>query len=171
MKYFSLFCFLLLFDNIAQAQKTKLKWIPIEQLDSLMEQEPRRILFDVYTDWCGWCKVMDRKTYGNEKVATYLNQNYYAVKINAESKLPFTFNGKKYEYLPDVKMNELAVELLMGQYSYPTTVIMEKNKLSVIPISGYLSPKDIEPILKYFIEGVDKGIGYKEWEKSLKKEW
>lgn len=101
----------------------------------------------------------------------YLNQNYYAVKINAESKLPFTFNGKKYEYLPDVKMNELAVELLMGQYSYPTTVIMEKNKLSVIPISGYLSPKDIEPILKYFIEGVDKGIGYKEWEKSLKKEW
>jgi len=171
MKYFSLFCFLLLFENIAQAQKTKMEWIPIEQLDSLMEKEPRRILFDLYTDWCGWCKVMDRKTYGNEKVAAYLNKNYYAVKINAESKLPIFFNGKKYEYLPDVRMNELAVELLMGQYSYPTTVIMEKDKLSVIPIQGYLSPKDIEPILKYFIEGIDKGIDYKEWEKSFKKEW
>ncbi len=53
---------------------------------------------DVYTNWCGWCKVMDRKTYRINKLASYVNEHYYAVKFNAESKDSLVFNNKKYGY-------------------------------------------------------------------------
>lgn len=67
-------------------EKEKLKWLAHTELQSAFAKQPRPIIIDVYTDWCGWCKVMDRETYSNEKVIGYLNKNFYAVKFNAESK-------------------------------------------------------------------------------------
>lgn len=171
MKYISLILAAILWVQLGWSQNTKIEWTPIEELEQKMEQEPRRIIFDVYTDWCGWCKVMERKTYGNEKVAAYINKNYYAVKLNAEGKQPISFMGMTYEYQPQMKLNDLAIQLLMGKYSYPTTVFMEKNTRNIMPIPGYLTVKDIEPILKYFNEAADQGLDYQEWEKDFKREW
>ena len=39
---------------------------------------------DVYTDWCGPCKLMDKNTFQNPYVAAYVTEHYYAVKFNAE---------------------------------------------------------------------------------------
>ena len=37
----------------------------------------RYVLVDVYTDWCGWCKVMDKNTFSEPNVAKILNENFY----------------------------------------------------------------------------------------------
>ena len=65
-------------------EPTKIKWLTIEQAYALNQKEPRKMVIDVYTDWCGWCKVMDRETFSKPAIAEFVNKNYYAVKLNAE---------------------------------------------------------------------------------------
>src|SRR6478752_1236460 len=106
---------------MAKPPKTeKIKWLTLSELQEAYKKQPKPILFDIYTDWCGWCKVMDRDTYQKDNVAEYINKQYYAVKFNAESKDSVVLGSKKYGYNPAYKSNELAVYLLFGQMSYPT---------------------------------------------------
>src|SRR5687768_15614972 len=83
-------------------------WISFEELQALYASNPKPILIDLYTDWCGWCKHMDKTTYRNDKVVDYINKNYYAVKYNAESKEDVVFNKKTYKYNEKYKTNDLA---------------------------------------------------------------
>ena len=46
--------------------------------------KPKKIIMDVYTKWCGPCRLLDKKTFGNPDVSRYISQNFYAVKFNAE---------------------------------------------------------------------------------------
>ncbi|MBK7335110.1 MAG: DUF255 domain-containing protein [Saprospirales bacterium] len=63
-----------------------LKWHTWEEAVAANKKEPRKILVDVYTDWCGWCKRMDATTFQDQTVMDYLKKNFYAVKLDAEQK-------------------------------------------------------------------------------------
>lgn len=128
-----------------------IQWISVEELEQKMKKEPRKVIFDFYTDWCGWCKVMDKKTFSNKELARYVNKYYYAVKFNAESKTPLTFMGKTYEYVPEYKSHRFAADLMSGKMSYPTTVIAGKNMAYVNPIPGFQRLDQMETLLKYFV--------------------
>lgn len=141
----------------------KLTWLSFEQAVELQAKAPKKIIIDVYTDWCGWCKKMDKYTYTNDSVIKYINANYYLVKLNAEQKEDIKFRDKIFSFKPEYKSHELAVSLLNGQMSYPTTVFLDEdiNILTVVP--GYLTPKDLNPILKYFGENIYKTMNWKEY--------
>ena len=85
--------------------------------------------FDIYTVWCGWCKVMDKKTFTDPEVAKLLNDNFANVKFDAEQKENIQLNGKNYGWRAAGKrgINELAVELLGQRLSYPSFVILDEN--------------------------------------------
>src|SRR5688500_19886629 len=99
----------------------KLKWMTLEEVAAGLKKEKRPILIDLYTDWCGWCKVMDRKTYSNKNVSSYVQQKFYPVKIDAETRKNIAWNGKTYTFNSNYKTNDFAVYLTNGQLSYPTT--------------------------------------------------
>lgn len=151
--------------------KEKINWISIAELNEKYEQQPKPILIDLYTDWCGWCKVMDKNTYGNEKVAAYINENYYAVKFDAESKADVTFNKVVYKYNPQYKSNEFAMYLTFGRMEFPTTVFLSAPNARPAPLSGYLKPKEIEAPLKFFGGRNDQKQTFVAFEKTLKKVW
>ena len=73
---------------------SKVEWMSLSEVAANMQKEKRPILIDLYTDWCGWCKVMDKKTYSNKNVSAYLQQKFYSVKLNAEGTQSITWNGK-----------------------------------------------------------------------------
>ena len=58
----------------------EVKWLTFEEAIELNRREPRKIMIDVYTDWCSWCKVMDKNTFNQAVIANYLNKTYYQVK-------------------------------------------------------------------------------------------
>jgi thioredoxin-related protein len=148
----------------------KTKWLTLAQVEDSLQKQQRPVLVDVYTDWCGWCKVMDRKTYANKKVSTYLQEKFYAVKIDAEGKQAITWKGKQYNFNPRYRANDLAVYLTSGQLSFPTTVIIPVNG-EPQPIPGYLTPAELELIVKYFGEGHYGKQDFGTFQKGFKSNW
>lgn len=151
--------------------KEKVQWITPNELKVLYAKNPKPILIDVYTGWCGWCKVMDKETYNNDKVASYINEHYYAIKLDAERKDSVEWNGKKYGYSKLNKVNELAIFLTYGQMSFPTTVFLTAFNARPAPLSGYLKPKEIEAPLKYFGEDFYKTKTFPEYNKTFSAGW
>jgi thioredoxin-related protein len=140
-----------------------LTWISFEQAVELQKKEPRKILIDVYTDWCGWCKKMDKYTYTDQSVINNLNTKYYLVKFNAEQKEDIQFKDKVFKFKAEYKAHELAVSLLNGQMSYPSTVFLDEDMNMLTTVPGYLTPKEINPILVYFGDNIYKTKNWKEY--------
>ena len=67
---------------VAQAQE--IKWMTLNEALAAQKKVPKPIFMDVYTDWCGPCKMLDKNTFSNPEVAAFISKNYYAVKFNCE---------------------------------------------------------------------------------------
>ncbi len=151
-------------QGTAETVKSPVKWYTIQEAEKLYQKDPRPIFVDTYTDWCGWCKKMDRETFTNPVIANILNTKFYPVKFNAESKESVTFMG--HTYINDGKAgnaNQLAVALLGGQLSYPTVVFLfaKDDKLQAQPVPGFREPKDMEVLLSFF---ADKAYTTQTWD-------
>ncbi|MFN4246177.1 MAG: thioredoxin family protein [Flavipsychrobacter sp.] len=149
----------------------EIEWISFEEAEKRMQKEPRKVWIDVYTDWCGWCKVMDKKTFTHPEVIKYINTKYYAIKFNAERTDSFSFAGKKWGFMPEYKANGLAVQLMNGQMSYPTSIVMVENFQNPSAIPGYLAVGQIEPILKYIGEDIYKTTKFEEYQPTAQSTW
>jgi thioredoxin-related protein len=135
-----------------QNTRAKINWLTLDQAIAKNKLHPKKIFIDLYTEWCGWCKRMDVTTFENAAVISYLNQNYYCIKFDAESRDTLEFKNKKYFYQPKNKAHELAVVLMNGQMSYPTGVYLEEDLDIITPVTGYQTPEQMVPILKYINE-------------------
>lgn len=153
LKYLFVFLFLLGISSFDLSRTNEVKWLTFEEATALHKKEPRKLIIDLYTDWCGWCKVMDKNTYSNPVIASYINENFYAIKFNAEQKEPVEFNGHTFEFLPDAGRkgtHSIAYAVTGNNLSgYPMTVFMDEELRIIQPISGYLKPNQMEPILEF----------------------
>jgi thioredoxin-related protein len=129
-----------------------IKWMSIQEAEKACREKPKKIIIDVFTDWCGWCKRMDANTFNNPIVSKYISENYYAVKLDAEQKDDILFLGKTFKFIASGRTgyNELAFELLQGKLSYPTIAFMDENLFYIQPLPGYRGPEDMDKILRYF---------------------
>lgn len=136
----------------------KLKWYSWQEAVELNKKEPRKFIVDVYTDWCGWCKQMDKTTFQDDSIVKYLSKNFYCVKLNAEMHDVIEFQGHKFEYQKEGKsgVHTFAASLLDGNMSYPTVVYLTQTFERVIISPGYKEPKTIMPEMKYVAEEVYK---------------
>jgi uncharacterized protein YyaL (SSP411 family) len=161
---------LLLLSGAGRRPAGLMEWMTVDQAAGKLQQEKRPVLIDLYTTWCGWCKEMDRKTYSNRKVAEYLGEKFYCVKVDAETKDAISWLGRTYEYNTQYKSNMFALYLTQGRLEFPTTVIIPPGEAPQA-IPGYLPPGDLESVVKYFGEGAYKTQGFDVYMKNFKKTW
>jgi thioredoxin-related protein len=118
----------------AQAQE-QIQWMKFEEAIAANEQNPKMILVDVYTDWCGWCKKMDKETFTDPLVIAHFQKNFYAVKLNAEdTKRKFSFMGRTF--------TEAEMAASMRVNSYPNFVVIEPGLQNIAQLPGYRGPED-----------------------------
>lgn len=134
---------------IIRENQTKLDesvtWLSFDEAVEMAQKNPKPLMIDVYTDWCGWCKKMDRDTFKDPETAAYINKNFYAVKLDAESDERITHKGKK------ISKIDLAGKVF-GVRGYPTVVFYNVKKDKITPQSGYMKPDQFKKLLARILE-------------------
>jgi thioredoxin-related protein len=159
-------------QNTTGTEQSAVKWFTIQEAEKLNKQSPRPMFIDTFTDWCGWCKKMDKDTFTNPVISDILNNKFYPVKFNAEGKESVDFLGKT--YINDGKAgnaHQLAVALLNGQLSYPTVVFLYLQKdgtLAAAQVPGYKQPQEMEVLLSFFADKAYETQKWEDFQKSFK---
>jgi thioredoxin-related protein len=163
---FILFVFAVFINTNAQ----EIKWLTFEEAVEANKTNPKLMLIDVYTDWCGWCKKMDKTTYSNAIIIAYVNKNFHPVKLDGEQKEDIIHEGYTFKFKQQgrSKYNEFTATLLNGKLSYPTTVFMDENVQVLNRTPGYLDTETMEKVLTFFASKEYLTKKWEEFEKGFK---
>ena len=145
---------------VVNIDNKNVKWMTWEQAIGTLENDirsgkkPKKIFVDVYTNWCGWCVKMDKETFEQPKIAAYLNEHFYPVKLNAEQKEDIVFAGKTFKFIAEGRngYHELADALLDKKMTYPTVVFLNEKAELMQRIPGYLDIPTFDCIMHYLAE-------------------
>ena len=151
MKTIILVLFLIFGTLAIQAQE--IKWMTLDEALGKQKKNPKPIFMDVYTDWCGPCKMLDQNTFQDKAISDYLTANYYAVKFNAEGNSSITYRGVIYTnpgFDSNRKGRNSAHDFtkFLKVAGYPSMYIIDKRGEVQEPIVGYRTPDELLPILK-----------------------
>jgi thioredoxin-related protein len=153
-------------DSSLFYKDTVVKWMTIEEAEAMQKVKPKKILVDVYTKWCRWCRVADSLDYRNREIAHYINQNFYAVKFNAENKKSCTYKGVRYDFEEDESLyvHSFARYVLNGKQSYPGTAFIDENGHLIKAETGYMEAPYFEAVLNYYGSDSYKKMSYNNFE-------
>jgi len=156
--------------KLSFSQENAVKWYTIEEALELNKIQERKIFIDVYTDWCGWCKKMEATTFTHPAIAKILNEDFYAVRFDAETNDTINFAGQKFinEGNRSRSPHQLAVALLQGKMSYPSIAYLNEQNQLLTAVPGYYTADRLEPLLKFFVEDAFKSISFEEYQKTFK---
>jgi thioredoxin-related protein len=147
--------------------KAKINWVTIEQAEKLNKQKPKKIMIDLYTSWCGYCKQLDAVTFEDPKVIAYVNENFYPVKFNAERTDTIIFNKDTLVNL-GVPFNKRAPHqftvkygAIDGRLGYPTIAYLDGTNSKIQAIAGYFNAEEFMIPLHFINDNVYKT---KTWE-------
>ncbi|MFW5656858.1 MAG: thioredoxin family protein [Bacteroidota bacterium] len=147
----------------------EIEWLTFKEALIENQTNPKKIMVDVYTDWCGWCKVMDRETFSHPVIAEYINENYHAVKLNAEQKDSITIGDQTFKYVAQGNRgyHELAALLLNGKMSYPSVVFMDEKAQIIQPVQGYVKAKPFDAIIRFIGSNDYKTTSWEEYNENF----
>jgi thioredoxin-related protein len=128
----------------ATKEKTpeKITWFSYDEGLARAKKEEKHILIDFYTDWCGWCKKMDRSTFVDGAVVDFVNNNMIAVKVNAESRKPVTHQ--------DQQLTERILSRnVYGARGFPTYFFLNPQGKALFKVSGYRGAAEFLSLIEY----------------------
>jgi thioredoxin-related protein len=85
------------------------------------KKDKKLVMVDLYTDWCGWCKKLDKDTYSDKDVEAKLTKDFIAVKVN-----------------PEKSERNAKLSRTFGTTGFPHIVFVDANGQKVSEIDGYL---------------------------------
>jgi len=119
----------------------------------------RPVLVDVYTDWCGWCRRMDRDVYARPDVRDYLAREFVTVKLNAEAGSLTRYEGRDYSCA--------ALASRFRVTGYPTTIFLRPDGTHLVNVPGYVPAERFLMLLRYIREGaMDRGVPFDQYVKD-----
>lgn len=119
--------------------------------------EHKKVIVNIYTDWCGWCKKMDREAYSDAGIKKIIKDNFIYVRLNAEGNRLNNYKGKSYTD------GELAEYFQVT--GYPTTVFLDSegkviefnyNKYKMNNLPGYYETNEFKKVLEYIRDDKNK---------------
>lgn len=124
------------------APSEKINWVDFNTGFAQADLEGKIAVIDCYTDWCGWCKVMDKKTFTNDTISRRLREDFIAIKFNPEKP------GKYFAGGDSISGRELLMALSNNKPSgYPTFFFYVPQSKKMFQIPGYQDVKKFNETL------------------------
>lgn len=150
MKYLYLGLMFFMFHSM----HSQIEWMTMNEALEAQKKEPKKIFADVYTDWCGPCKMMDKNTFTNSDLIEYVNTHFYPVKFNAEGTEKVNYQDFEYtnpNYKPERKGKRNAQHFFANALKvsgYPSIVFFDEDSNVIAPVTGYRTAEQLEIYLK-----------------------
>ncbi len=142
--------YIVLFSLISAMSFAQVNWLSFEALDSALNEEKKPVFIEFTTTWCTYCKKMDQEVFPNEEIVSILNQDFYAVRFDAESDQVVHFDGGEFIRKPNSKNHEIAMTLATreGQFTPPVLIFLDDEFQVQERIFSYQSRKRLLSKLK-----------------------
>lgn len=134
-------------------QKDTVDWLSFEQLSDSLAIKPKKVMLFFHTDWCAYCRKMERDVFTHPDIVNELNQHYYAVKFDAESVDTVYFDGQilinEAKKKRTGQYHDIAKLLANrnGQFTFPTTLILKPDFTVQQRFFQYLDRKKLLKVL------------------------
>lgn len=139
----------LLFSNAVYSQHSYT--ITFDELPEKLKDAPKPIVIKLYTDWCGVCKIQDKKIEKDKELQKLLADGCYFIEFNAESKKSVLFKNTQYNYIIKGGRNkgyhELAALLTNNSNSYPHWVVISSDYEIIDAYGGLLTNTQLKAML------------------------
>jgi len=150
-----LFMVIVFAQTFQSCASSKSAWVKLDDLEAALKKEPRNVIVDVYTSWCGPCKMMDKNTFTDASVIKIMNEDFYSVKFNAEGPEAINFMGKEWAnpgHDPNRRGRNAKHELssFFQVRGYPCLVVLDENLNIEDKLLGYKAPSDLKASLKKY---------------------
>ncbi|MEM6843961.1 MAG: thioredoxin family protein [Bacteroidota bacterium] len=139
----------------SKAQEAEsVRWLTFEQLEDSLATNPKKVFIDFYTDWCTYCRKMDKVVFTKPEVIAVLSEDYYAVRFDAETETAITFGGQIFiNNQVDTSRNPIhqiaqLLALREGKFAPPTLVILDEDFNVTARYFEYLDSKQLLNVLK-----------------------
>lgn len=158
-----------LFCSLPVLGQNKIHWLTLEEAETQSQKIPKKLFIKISTTWCDWCKKMDQLTLAEPQIISYINENYYPVYINPESRQIIRWQGKEYKSVQSGPhlINEWVSVYLRGQISFPSIIIIDENFSLIQSIPGYIDAYSMSCILNYFGSNAHKTIPWYRYQKNF----
>lgn len=149
----SIIIILLLIGTTQVKAQDGINWLSMDEALALQLDSPKKIIMDVYTSWCGPCKLLDKNTFSNADVIKFINKNYYPVKFNAEGTDDINYDGITYDN-PNYQAgrkgrnSQHLFAKALKITGYPSIVFFNKDGGFIQTVVGYKTPQQLEIYLK-----------------------
>lgn len=136
--------------NSYSQKNIKINWLSFEKLADTNKLYPKKIMLNLHSTWCKYCKMMDKQTFTDTSVISLLNKKVYAVKMDAESKETITFLGKIfYGNQVSSALHPLAAILCSdADKGFPQTIIINEKGEIIFQYAGLLTAKNLKLVLQ-----------------------
>ena len=124
-----------------------IKWHTYEEGMALGKNEKKKVFLTFYADWCRYCKIMDKKTFKDNSIISYLNENFIAIKVNSDNERKLAANYK-----------------VTG---LPATCFIAETGENIGSQPGYIPPETMMPLLKYIHTDSYKKMNWEKFMESM----
>jgi thioredoxin-related protein len=111
-------------------EKAKLDWLNLDAAVNKAKSQNKHVIVNVYTTWCGYCRLMDKQTFGDHEVASHLRENFVLAKVNGEASSKVHWQGQE--------MTEREFARAVGVTGFPATYFLKPNAEMLGGVSGYI---------------------------------
>ncbi|MCK4907741.1 MAG: DUF255 domain-containing protein [Spirochaetes bacterium] len=139
--------------------KTLVKWISYDSAVQKAKTSKKHLIVDLYTDWCSWCKVLDKKVYSNKKIVKVMDKLFHPVKINAES-------DSVVAKIQGMDLTGRQLTQMFKVTGFPSTAFLDPDGKLIGVVPGYIPPEKFIQLIKFIGGSHYKTMKFQEYLKK-----